>query len=163
MAAPVIYPAASEHRKATVAPTSSGLPSRASGTSAARSARRSSGRASSMAVAMGPGATRLQVTLREASSRATDRVSPRRPALAAAVAPPPPVPGAGQRQGAGPADAPGPAGDQRHAALAGAHAPPTGRPHRRTALDQVIPAPNPQERTMSPSDSRPSSAASARA
>src|SRR5581483_9156210 len=84
MAAPVIYPAASEHRKATVAPTSSGVPSRASGTRAARSAWRSSGSASSMAVAMGPGATRLQVTLREASSRATDRVSPSRPALAAA-------------------------------------------------------------------------------
>src|SRR5207248_6057628 len=86
-----------------------------------------------------------------------------RPLLVGAVAQRHPVTGAGQRQGAGPADAPGPAGDQRHAALAGAHAPPTGRPHRSTALDQVIPAPNPQDRTMSPSDSRPSSAASARA
>src|SRR5687767_2918850 len=84
MTAPVIYPAAMEHRKATVAPTSSGVPSRPRGTSPFSSATRSSEAASSMVVAMGPGETRLQVTLREASSRATDRVSPRRPALAVA-------------------------------------------------------------------------------
>jgi len=37
-----------------------------------------------IAVAMKPGATALQVMLREASSRATDFVSPTRPALEAA-------------------------------------------------------------------------------
>src|SRR5581483_2116335 len=92
-----------------------------------------------------------------------------RPLLVGPVAQPDPVAGGGQRQGAGPADAPGAAGDEHHAAgPAGgarirAHAHPAGRPQRSTALDQVMPAPNPQDSTMSPAASRPSSAASARA
>src|SRR5436853_3856078 len=60
MTAPVIYPAASEHRKATVAPTSSGVPARPRGTSPVSWAWRSSDEAPNMAVEIGPGATRLQ-------------------------------------------------------------------------------------------------------
>ena len=96
-----------------------------------------------------------------ATSAATASASPPASVMAAAVSAAPvlvgpvaqrhPVAGAGQGHGAGPADAPGAAGHQRHRGpgLIGLLTP--GRPQRRTAVDQVIPAPNPQLRTMSPS------------
>src|SRR5205085_11666628 len=82
--APVTYAAASEHRKAMTSATSSGVPNRPRGTCAASAPRRSSDSASVMAVVIGPGSTALQVIDRDATSRATDRVSPMRPALAEA-------------------------------------------------------------------------------
>ena len=83
--APVTYEAASLHRKATTAATSSGVPKRAMGVAAASRSRRASGRASVMAVATGPGSTTLTVTLRVATSRAIERLRPTRPGLGRGV------------------------------------------------------------------------------
>ena len=74
-----MYAAASLARNATAAAMSSGLPMRPSGIIERRVL--SSPMFSVMSVWMKPGATALQVTLREASSRATDFVRPIRPAF----------------------------------------------------------------------------------
>ncbi len=67
------------------------------------------------------------------------------------------VAGFGERDRAGAADPARPSGDERGPSVG------HGFPHRRSALAQVIPAPNPDMSTRSPSCSRPSSAASASA
>src|ERR1035437_1077120 len=73
-----------EHRKAVGHAMSAGVPSRASGI-CPRSAERASGViALVISVSMNPGAIALHRMLREASSFATDLVSPIRPALLAA-------------------------------------------------------------------------------
>ena len=67
------------------------------------------------------------------------------------------VAGFSQRDRARTTDAAGPAGHERGPSVR------HGRPHCRSALAQVMPAPNPDMSTRSPSRSRPSSAASASA
>src|ERR1700730_17766302 len=82
---PVMKPAAGEHRNATAAATSSALPSRCSGVRLTSSATISSvSEASVSSVRTYPGATALQVMLREPISLAIDLVKPISPALAAA-------------------------------------------------------------------------------
>src|SRR5690606_1213924 len=79
---PLMYPAASEHRNATSAATSSGRPARPAGTSCFTA---SAGKASAaMRPSITPGATTLTVMPRLAISRASDLEAPWSPALAAA-------------------------------------------------------------------------------
>src|ERR1035437_9940651 len=81
---PVAYEAYSEHRKAVVPAMSAGVPSRARGIWVRSAERASAVIAPVMSVSMNPGAIALQRMLREASSLATDLVSPINPALLAA-------------------------------------------------------------------------------
>src|SRR5690606_7326230 len=76
----VMYPAASESRKATVAATSSGVPTRPAGI-IFRACSTTCG--SSISVSISPGATQLTVMRRLASSSASALVAPMMPALAA--------------------------------------------------------------------------------
>ena len=85
MTAPVTNEAASPHRKATTAATSSAVPKRPMGMAAAsRSLAGLGQRVGHGGGRSGPGSTTLTVTLRVATSRAIERVRPTRPALAAA-------------------------------------------------------------------------------
>ena len=78
-------PARSEHRNATAAATSSAVPSRLMGVSLTSSPTMSSVSDPEVSsVLTYPGATALQVMLREPYSRATDFVKPISPAFAAA-------------------------------------------------------------------------------
>src|SRR5439155_11638561 len=77
--APLTYAASSETRKLTAAATSSGCPTRPAGITPARSPLRSA----VISVAMKPGVIALHVTPLRAISRATVRVKPSSPALAA--------------------------------------------------------------------------------
>ena len=81
MTAPVMLPAASEARKATTPATSSAEASRPSGTLLRISALVLSGSTAVMSVSTKPGATTLQVMFRDASSLASERARPTRPAL----------------------------------------------------------------------------------
>ena len=78
---PVMYAAPSEHRNATTAATSSGLPSRRIGIMRITS---STGTFAIISVSIRPGATLFTVIWRFASSCASARVAPMSPALEAA-------------------------------------------------------------------------------
>ena len=82
--AELLQAAASESRKATAPATSSGCPTRPSGMAPAIVSRAACVMAAVMSVSMNPGATQLTVMLREASSRASERVNPSVPAFDAA-------------------------------------------------------------------------------
>ena len=84
MTCPVIYPASSLARNATVLVTSSAAPMRPMGMAARVVVLEASGMAAVMSVYMKPGATALTVTPRLANSLARDLVMPMTPALLAA-------------------------------------------------------------------------------
>ncbi len=78
---PVIYDASSDAKNATAPASSSGVPTRPNGICFTAFCLKSSLKTAVMAVSMKPGATALQVMLRELTSRAMAMVSPISPAL----------------------------------------------------------------------------------
>ena len=78
---PVIYPAPSDARNPTDCAISASVPARPSGIVAIIAARCFSSSTAVMAVSMYPGATAFTVIPREATSRASERVSPISPAF----------------------------------------------------------------------------------
>jgi hypothetical protein len=82
-AASVTYDASRDARNAMQAATSSGVPIRPIGIVPRAASRAVAGSDDVIAVSMNPGATLLTVMLRVATSRASDFVSPIKPAFAA--------------------------------------------------------------------------------